>query len=300
MEKDNHPQPPPWFTRRGKRETKHTVAKSIRSKGFYNNLSFYVGVGLLALFGLVSLFAGQLAPYDPYSQELVFGLDTPGGGHWMGRDQLGRDLLSRVIYGSRVSLLVGTLTITVSATVGIVIGGLAGALGGRVEAFIMRMVDIVMAFPGILLAISIMSVLGPGLSNVILALCLTGWVGFARITRGQILSLREREYVLAANACGAGEGRLIVFHYLPNSAAPLIIEAAFGMAAVIVAEAGLSFLGLGVQPPAPSWGAMLNEGRSFLLIAPHLTAFPGLCLALLVLAINLAGDGLRDILDVRS
>ena len=263
------------------------------------NRSFYVGLLLLALFAFVAIFAGLFAPHDPFGQGLLFGLSGPDSAHWMGRDQLGRDILSRVIYGSRVSLMVGFITITVSGTIGIVIGGIAGAFGGKLDSLIMRIIDIVMAFPGILLAISIMSVLGPGLGNVIMALCLTGWVGFARITRGQILSLREREYVLAAEAAGAGEGRLIFYHYLPNAAAPLIIEAAFGMAAVIVAEAGLSFLGLGIQPPAPSWGAMLNEGRSFLLIAPHLTLFPGLCLALLVLAINLAGDGLRDLLDVR-
>lgn len=255
--------------------------------------SFYFGAVLLAIFALMALLAPWIAPYDPFEQELLFGLGTPDASHWMGRDQLGRDLLSRVVYGSRVSLMVGFFTITVSGVVGIIMGGLAGARGGWVDTLIMRVIDIVLAFPGILLAISIMSLLGPGLPNVVLALCLTGWVSFARITRGQILSLREREYVLAATAVGAGEGRLILHHYLPNSAGPLLIEAAFGMAGVIIAEAGLSFLGLGVQPPAPSWGAMLNEGRSFLLIAPHLTAFPGFCLALLVLAINLTADGLQ-------
>ncbi|GMT41724.1 MAG: diguanylate cyclase [bacterium] len=264
------------------------------------NKTFYFGAGALALFALMALLAPWIAPYDPYRQELLFGLNTPDAAHWMGRDQLGRDLLSRVIHGSSVSLVVGFLAISISASVGIIVGGLAGALGGKVDGVIMRFIDIVMAFPGILLAISIMSILGPGLSNVIFALCLTGWVGFARITRGQILSLREREYVIAASAAGAHEGRILLFHYLPNAAAPLLIEAAFGMAAVIVAEAGLSFLGLGIQPPAPSWGAMLNEGRPFLLIAPHLTAFPGLCLMLLVLAINLTADGLRDILDPKS
>jgi peptide/nickel transport system permease protein len=300
MKKENHPSVPSFSEGGDFKKTRYLSTLSVRLNRIRYNLSFSVGVLLLALFVLAAVFAGLLAPYDPFGQELLFGLNGPDSAHWMGRDQLGRDMLSRILYGSRVSLLVGFITIAVSGFFGIIIGGIAGAFGGKIDGFIMRVIDIVMAFPGILLAISIMSVLGPGLSNVILALCLTGWVGFARITRGQILSLREREYVVAATAAGASEGRLIFFHYLPNAAAPLIIEAAFGMAAVIVAEAGLSFLGLGIQPPAPSWGTMLNEGRSFLLIAPHLTAFPGLCLALLVLAINLAGDGLRDILDVRS
>jgi peptide/nickel transport system permease protein len=264
------------------------------------SLQLYIGLSMIGVISAMALFAPWIAPYDPFSQELLFGLYPPDADHLLGRDLLGRDIFSRIIYGSRVSLKVGFIAVTISATAGIFIGSIAGAIGGKTDETIMRLIDIVMAFPGILLAISIMAVLGPGLGNVIVALCLTGWVGFARIVRGQILSLREREFVLAANAAGAGTGRLILRHYLPNAAAPLIIEAAFGMAAVIVAEAGLSFLGLGIQPPAPSWGAMLNEGRAFLLIAPHLTAFPGLCLMLLVLAINLTGDGLRDLLDPKA
>jgi peptide/nickel transport system permease protein len=264
------------------------------------NTQLYVGLTVIGLFSAMALFAPWIAPYDPFRQELLFGLSLPDSGHLLGRDLLGRDIFSRIVYGSRVSLMVGFIAITISATVGIFVGSIAGAIGGKVDEAIMRLIDIVLAFPGILLAISIMAVLGPGLGNVIVALCLTGWVGFARIVRGQILSLREREFVIAADAAGAGIWRLIFLHYLPNAAAPLIIEAAFGMAAVIVAEAGLSFLGLGIQPPAPSWGSMLSEGRAFLLIAPHLTMFPGLCLMLLVLAINLTGDGLRDLLDPKA
>jgi len=264
------------------------------------SFTFLVGLTMLAIFAIIAIFAPLIAPASPFDQELLFGLSTPDAGHLLGRDLLGRDILSRIIYGSRVSLTVGIITITVSAVTGTIIGSVAGAFGGKVDEAIMRIIDIVLAFPGILLAISIMAILGPGLFNVVVALCLTGWVGFARIVRGQILSLREREFVLAASAAGAEQSRLIFLHYIPNASAPLIIEAAFGMASVIVGEAGLSFLGLGIQPPAPSWGAMLNEGRSFLLIAPHLTAFPGICLMLLVLAINLTGDGLRDILDPKS
>ncbi len=264
------------------------------------NVSFVIGVSLLALFGLMALFAPLLAPHDPLNQNLLLGLAEPDARHWMGRDLLGRDIFSRIIHGSRISFSVGFITIAFSSVIGIFVGAVAGASGGKTDELIMRVIDVVLAFPGILLAISIMAVLGPGFANVVLALCLTGWVSFARITRAQILSLREREFVLASTAAGAGKMRQIFFHYLPNAAAPLIVEAAFGMAAVIVAEAGLSFLGLGVQPPTPSWGAMLNEGRAFLLIAPHLTAFPGLSLMLLVLAVNLAGDGLRDMLDPKS
>jgi len=264
------------------------------------HFTFKLGLFILSLFLAVALFAPLLAPHDPYHQELLHSLSPPDASHLMGQDLLGRDIFSRIIYGSRVSLFVGFFTISVAVAVGLTVGGIAGAFGGRVDEIIMRITDIFLAFPGILLAISIMSVLGPGLYNVIIALSLTGWVSFARITRGQILTLRERDFVMAAVSSGANKPRLIFIHYIPNALAPIIIEAAFGMAGVIVAEAGLSFLGLGVQPPSPSWGAMLNEGRSFLLIAPHLTAFPGLCLMLLVLAINLVGDSLRDMLDPRQ
>ena len=262
--------------------------------------SFRTGLGLLVLFILMAVFAPWVAPYDPLKQDLQFGLIGPSGSHWMGVDLLGRDVFSRVIYGSRVSLTVGIITIIVSGAIGIAAGAAAGTFGGKADEVIMRIIDIVLAFPGILLAISIMAILGPGLENIILALCLTGWVGFARITRAQILSLREREFILAAIASGVRPLRLIFFYFIPNAAAPLLIEATFGMASVIVAEAGLSFLGLGVQPPMPSWGVMLNESRSFLLIAPYLTAFPGLCLMLLILTINLVGDGLRDLLDPKT
>lgn len=261
------------------------------------NRSFTLGVVLLVIFLFIALFAPWIAPYSPLDQDLLFGLSEPNSEHWMGRDLLGRDVFSRVLYGTQVSLTVGVLAISDSAVIGITVGAIAGNSGGRIDEFIMRIIDIVLSFPGILLAIAIMAVLGPGLGNVIMALCLTGWVGFARLTRAQFLSLRERDFVLAAVASGATQTRVVFYHLLPNASAPLLIEATFGMAAVIVAEAGLSFLGLGVQPPAPSWGVMLNEGRSFLLTSPYLTAFPGLCLMLLVLAINLVGDGLRDMLD---
>lgn len=254
----------------------------------------------MGLFAAAALFAPLVAPFDPNAQDLLNGLETPGPGHPMGLDLLGRDIFSRAVYGTRVSLAAGFAVVLVSTAVGTLAGAAAGATGGKPDMALMRLIDMVQAFPGLLLAIGVMAALGPGFGNLVFSLCLTGWAGFARLTRGQILSLREREFVSAAVAAGAGRGRLVFAHYLPNAAAPLMVEAAFQMAGAITAEAGLSFLGLGVQPPAPSWGSMLNEGRPFLLIAPHLTAFPGLCLVALVLAVNLVGDALRDRWDAKA
>ncbi|MBI5177929.1 MAG: ABC transporter permease [Nitrospinae bacterium] len=253
------------------------------------------GLAILGLMALMAVAAPVFAPYSPYAQDLLYALEPPSAGHPMGRDLLGRDVLSRVVYGTRISFTVGFIVIGMNALIGVAAGCAAGAYGGRADFFLMRVTEMAQAFPGLLLAIAIMAALGPGFGNLLLALCLTGWTGFARLARAQVLSLREREFVAAALACGAGKGRLIFMHYLPNAAAPLLVEAAFGLAAVIVAEAGLSFLGLGVQPPEASWGAMINEGRGFLLFAPHLAVFPGLCLFLLVLAVTLVGEELRDI-----
>src|SRR5581483_7578496 len=200
-----------------------------------------IGLFFLTLFILVSLFAPWLSPFDPLQQSLSEGLAPPSAAHWLGQDKLGRDILSRIVYGARISLSVGVMTVSVSLS--------------------------------IVLAIGFAAVLGPSLRNVILALSLMGWVGYARLIRGQLLVTREEEYVAAARALGAGSFRLIVRHLLPNILAPVIVEATFGMAGAIVTEASLSFLGLGVQPPTPSWGSMLSDGRSFLLLAPHLTAF---------------------------
>jgi ABC-type dipeptide/oligopeptide/nickel transport system permease subunit len=217
----------------------------------------------------------------------------------MGRDLLGRDILSRLIYGARVSMGVGLAVITISLIIGIISGCFAGILGGWVDMVFMRVVEMAQAFPGILLAIAIMAVLGPGLGNLLLALCLTGWSGFARLIRGQTLLLRESEFVLSSVASGAGTFRLIFIHILPNCAGLVLVEFAFGFASVILSEAGLGFLGLGIQPPSPSWGSMMNEGREFLLISPHMTVFPGLCIFLLVLAVNLVADNLRDAFSVK-
>jgi peptide/nickel transport system permease protein len=212
---------------------------------------------------------------------------------------MGRDILSRLIYGARVSLLVGLSTVLVSLFIGTMVGIICGYLGGVVDEICTRVMDVVLAFPGILLALAFMAVLGPSLTNVVMALCAVGWVSYARLARGQVLALRARDFVVAAQALGCGTPHIMLHHLIPNLMSPLLVEATFGMGSAIVGEAGLSFLGLGVQPPTPSWGSMLNEGRSFLLIAPHLTAFPGLAIMIVVLGVNFFGDGLRDLLDTR-
>jgi peptide/nickel transport system permease protein len=258
---------------------------------------FVIGILILAATAFAAVTAPIISPHNPYQQNLIYGLEPPTPAHTMGRDLLGRDILSRLIHGARTSMTIGFVVIGISLVIGTAVGAASGAFGGRADMVVMRVVEVAQAFPGLLLAIAIMAVLGPGFGNLLFALCLTGWTGFARLMRGQTLSLREREFVTAAISAGAGKARLIFYHYIPNSAGPLLVEAAFGTASVILSEAGLSFLGLGVQPPAPSWGSMLSEGRQFLLVAPHLTIFPGLCLFALVLAVNLVGDRLRDVLN---
>lgn len=266
---------------------------------FQNKLAM-VGLFVIGALIFVAIFAPYLAPFDPFEQSLEGGLRAPSREHPLGQDKLGRDNLSRIIYGSRISIFVGLVVVSISLLIGTFIGSIAGYNGGWIDELFMRIVDILLAFPGILLAIALTAVLGPSLKNVILALCMTGWVSYARIVRGQILTVKEREYIVAARALGAGPIRIISIHVLPNILSPLIVEATFGMAGAILAEASLSFLGLGAQPPAPSWGSMLNDGRQFLLVAHYMTTFPGLAIMLVVLAFNFLGDGLRDALDVRK
>jgi peptide/nickel transport system permease protein len=260
----------------------------------------YAGTAILLLLAAAALFAPALAPYNPFGQNLDQDLIARSSEHWLGTDKLGRDILSRIIYGGRISLLVGITTVALSLAIGVVIGSLSGYFGGWIDQMLMRLVDILMAFPGILLAIAFTAVLGPGLDHVILALCLIGWTGYARLVRGEILSLRERDFIQAARSLGCRPKRIILRHLLPNLLPPLLIQSTFGLAAAIVAEGSLSFLGLGVEPPTPSWGAMLNDGRQFLLVAPHLTTYPGLALMLTVLALNLVGDVLQERLQTRT
>jgi len=261
---------------------------------------FYAGVAALILLAASSLLAPLLAPHNPLHQNLDKDLVGFSSDHLLGTDKLGRDILSRTIYGGRISLLTGIATVLISLAIGVAAGSLSGYLGGWLDLLLMRLVDILMAFPGILLAIALTAVLGPGLDHVILALCLIGWTGYARLVRGEILSLREREFVQAARGLGAPPTRIIVRHLIPNLLPPLLIQATFGLAAAIVAEGSLSFLGLGVEPPTPSWGAMLNDGRQFLLVAPHLTTYPGLALMFTVLALNIVGDTLQERLQTRT
>ena len=258
-----------------------------------------IGLVIAVLFALTAIFAPLLAPYDPNQQELKEGFGPPRQEHLLGQDRLGRDILSRIIFGSRVSMLVGISTVSISLLLGLAIGSLAGYYGGVIDELFMRIIDILLAFPGILLAIFLTAVLGPSLRNVILALCALGWVGYARLVRGQFLSAREGEYTVSAKALGAGDLRIILRHIIPNILSPVIVEATFGMSAVILAEASLSFLGLGTQG-MPSWGAMLSEGAEFLQIAPNLSTFPGCAIILIVLGFNFLGDGLRDWLDPKK
>jgi peptide/nickel transport system permease protein len=226
-------------------------------------------------------------------------LAPPGAGAWLGYDDLGRPMWDRLVAGARTSFLVALWVVSISLVLGTVIGSTSGYLGGWIDHAVVRVIDIFLAFPGILLAIALAGLLGPGLDNVVMALSAVGWVGFARLARAQILSVKNREHVQAAVALGAGRARVILRHLMPLILAPLIVEASFGIAATVIAEAGLSFLGLGVQPPAASWGSMIRDGSRYMLVAPHMVLIPGITLMLVVLSVNLAGDRLRDWMDVR-
>jgi peptide/nickel transport system permease protein len=256
-----------------------------------------VGAAIVLVVIVAALFGPIVAPFDPSVQEMPLRLEGPTGLHWFGLDELGRDIFTRVLYGARISLLVGIVVVGVSATVGIALGAIAGYFGGRVDEVISRIIDVLLAFPGLLLAIALVAVLGPSLTNVVMALTLIGWVGYARLVRGQVLRAREFEFVQAARALGASTPRILLRHIIPTTLPAVTVQATLGMGGAILNEASLSFLGLGVQPPTPSWGTMLNYGRGHLLDAPHLTIFPGVAIAILVLGFNFLGDGLRDALD---
>ena len=256
-----------------------------------------VGLAIVLVAVLAAVVGPALTPYSPAAQELSRRLEPPSLSHPFGLDELGRDILARLLTGARISLLVGLAVVSVSSLVGMTLGSIAGYFGGRVDDGISRVVDVLMAFPGILLAIALVAVLGPSLTNVVLALSVIGWVGYARLVRGQALRARELDFVQAARALGAGSTRIVIRHVLPTALPAVVVQASLGMAGAIIAEASLSFLGLGVQPPTPSWGTMLDAGRAHLFDAPHLTIFPGLAIALLVLGFNFLGDGLRDRVD---
>jgi len=260
-----------------------------------------LGIVLLVIFLTCALFAPNLAPYDPARLDLPGRLIPPGATHWFGTDELGRDILSRTIYGARISMIVAVSVVGLSLGVGLVAGCLAGFYGGVTDTILnIYVTNAFMSLPGILLAIAFVAFMGPGLVNVILALAISGWVGYARLVRGQVMAVKEREFVEAARALGASDLRILCRHILPNIVQPLIVQAAIGMAGAVLAEATLSFLGLGVPPPAASWGSMLNDARSHLFDSPHLVFFPAMAVMLCVLSFNFLGDALRDYLDPRT
>ena len=275
-------------------------ASAIRRAAGHNVLST-AGAVMILIFIACALFSPWIAPYDPAYIDLPSRLMPPSAAHWFGTDELGRDILSRVVYGARISMLVGTSVVAASLSIGLIVGCIAGYYGGRVDRFVNVIVmNAFLSFPGILLAIAFVAFLGPGIFNLILALSIGGWVGYARLVRAQVLATREREFVEAARALGAGDWRIVTRHILPNMIQPVIVQAAIGMAGAVLAEATMSFLGLGVPPPTASWGSMLNDGRAHLFDAPHLVLFPAAAVMIAVLSFNFIGDALRDYLDPRS
>ncbi len=253
---------------------------------------------VVALWAAAAVFGGLWA--DAANRvDLLRVLAGPSLGDWLGNDDLGRPLFERILVGARYSFLVAVGVVSISAVVGTTVGVVAAYAGGWLDLVAVRFIDVFLAFPGILLAIAMAGLMGPGIDNVVIALAIVGWVGFARLARVQALSLKSREHVLAARSLGVGPGRIVWRHLLPLLAAPLIVEATFAVAGIVIAEAGLSFLGLGIQPPTPSWGSMIRDGTRYMLVAPHMVLAPGLSLMAVVLAINVLGDRLADRLDVR-
>jgi peptide/nickel transport system permease protein len=277
-----------------------TLAISLPRIARHNPLAA-IGVVLVSIFVFSAIFAPWISPQDPAHIDLPNRLQSPTAQHWCGTDELGRDILSRLIWGARISLFVGSSVVVGSLGLGLIIGSVAGYYGGGIDRFVNVVVmNAFLSFPGILIAIAFVAFRGPGIFNLILALSLGGWVGYARLVRAQVLAVREREFVEAARALGAGDFHIITRHILPNIIQPVIVQAAIGMAGAVLAEATMSFLGLGVPPPTASWGSMLNDARSHLFDAPHLVLFPAFTVMLAVLAFNFIGDALRDLLDPRS
>jgi peptide/nickel transport system permease protein len=268
---------------------------------FRGNKLALAGFFIISSLTIVALVAPWLMPYDPAVQDLSARLLGPSWNHPLGNDELGRDILSRLVMGARVSMRVGGTVVLLSGVAGVLIGGLAGYVGGKLDIFVtVIVIDSLMAFPGILLAIALVAFLGPGLDRLIFALVIIGWVGYARLARGQVLKIKTLEFVEAARALGASGARIFFLHVLPSIVQPLLVQASIGMATAVLAEATLSFLGLGIAAPAPSWGAMLNDGRNHLFDAPHMVIFPSVALILTVLSFNILADAFRDWLDPKS
>jgi peptide/nickel transport system permease protein len=275
----------------------------LRASRFWRRFSRNKGAvfGLLVFVAIVlaSIFAEQLVPYDPIAQDFMVLMQPPSTQHWLGTDSLGRDILSRIIFGTRIALIVGILAVFLALAVGVGLGLIAGYYGGVVDSVIMRIMDGLFAFPILILAIGLMAVLGLGLVNIIIAVAVGFIAPFARVTRGDVLAVREEAYVEAARLTGVRDLAIIFRHVLPNVLAPIIVQGALRVSGAIITEAGLSFLGLGIPPPTPVWGSMISEGRQFIVMAPWISTFPGIALMLAVVGLNLLGDGLRDTLDPR-
>jgi len=281
-----------------KKYSKSSLYKDAWRRLVRNKLAM-IGLAIVIIMAIIAIFAPLIAPYDPNARIKEVSQKGPSLQHWFGTDILGRDIFSRVIYGSRISMLVGVVAVTISLAIGLFLGALSGFFGGISDAVIMRIADIFFAFPYILGAIAIMTVLGPGVLNVFIAIGILGWSSVARLFRSSILSIKEKEYIEAARALGASNTRIILKHILPNSFAPIVVYSTMNVGTAIIVEAALSFLGLGVQPPTPSWGKMLSESLNYINTAPWLMFFPGLAILITVLGFVLLGDGLRDALDPR-
>lgn len=269
-----------------------------RRTGASQFFGLWLPCAIISLWAILAI-TGPLLSISPDQIELTHILVPPGHEAVLGADDLGRSIAARVLAGAQTSFIVACWVVLISTMLGTLVGTLSGYVGGTWDLIVVRIIDIFMAFPGILLAIALAGILGPGIGNVVIALSIVGWVGYARLARAQVLSLKHREHVQAAIALGASTGRIVFRHLLPLIMAPLIVEASFGIAGIVIAEAGLSFLGLGVQPPEASWGSMIRDGARYLLVAPHMVIVPGIALMLVVLSVNLLGDRLRDKLDVR-
>lgn len=277
-----------------------SAVSSRKFREFTQSKTNLLGLGIVFLLTFAGVFAPILAPSDPITQDIENRLQPPNSEHLMGTDQIGRDMFSRVLYGARISLKVSVLVVSISLLIGMVMGVVSGYAGGWVDEAIMRLVDLLIAYPGFLFALVIVAVLGPSLLNLMIALAVTGWTGYARIIRGEVLSVKEDEFIKAAQVMGASRSRIMFRHILPNVISPIVVLATLNMGTVVLGTAGLSFLGFGAQPPTAEWGNMLASSRNFLTTAWWLANFPGMAIMLTVLGFNLLGDGLRDVLDPRD
>lgn len=280
-------------------EMVRTTARPGRRPAWLRSPLTVAGLALITILILIGVLAPLIAPFNPLKQVLTVRLKPPSSEHWLGTDQLGRDVLSRMMYGARISLLIGLVVVGLASSIGTLVGLVAGYAGGWLDEGLMRLTDIFFAFPALILAMAISGALGPSLTNAMIAIAIVSWPVYARLVRAQVLSLREREYVEAARALGANASRIVWQHILPNTLAPLLVQASFDMGSAILSAAGLSFIGFGAQPPTAEWGVMISEGRNYIATQPWLSLFPGLAILFTVAAFNLIGDGLRDALDPR-